>query len=348
MRYAEVILPVPIGVSFTYAVPTATSDSVKVGCRVVVPFGRNKLHTGIVRSLHNEANADGYEIKEISEVVDTEPVVGEKELRLWEWMADYYMCALGDVMKAALPSGMKLASETQIQLIEEFADWDSLTKTESAAMDILVDGKHKTVADLQKAAGSMNAIRVVRSLMQKGALQVSETLIDSFKPKKEVHVRLSDKFLDETAINELFDSLQKTPRRYSLVLKLAELASAESAIRLHNPQMMEEVSRARLLKEANVSAAVLNALKAKGIVELYDYEVGRLHNVGGSVKEQLPLSEAQQEAFDKINEEWKDKRVCLLHGVTSSGKTEIYIRLIKQTIAQGKQVLYLLPEIALT
>ncbi|MBP5361305.1 MAG: primosomal protein N' [Bacteroidaceae bacterium] len=348
MRYAEVILPVPIGVSFTYAVSTATSDSVKVGCRVVVPFGRNKLHTGIVRSLHNEANADGYEIKEISEVVDTEPVVGEKELRLWEWMADYYMCALGDVMKAALPSGIKLASETQIQLIEEFADWDSLTKTESAAMDILVDGKHKTVADLQKAAGSMNAIRVVRSLMQKGALQVSETLIDSFKPKKEVHVRLSDKFLDETAINELFDSLQKTPRRYSLVLKLAELASAESAIRLHNPQMMEEVSRARLLKEANVSAAVLNALKAKGIVELYDYEVGRLHNVGGSVKEQLPLSEAQQEAFDKINEEWKDKRVCLLHGVTSSGKTEIYIRLIKQTIAQGKQVLYLLPEIALT
>lgn len=348
MKYAEVILPVPVGRTFTYALPTAESGSVRVGCRVVVPFGRNKLHTGIVRLLHNEANADGYEIKEIAEVVDTEPVVGERELRLWEWMADYYMCALGDVMKAALPSGMKLASETQIQLIEDFGDWDSLTKTEVAVMSMLHDGKHKTVADLQKAAGSVNAMRVVRSLMQKGALQVSETLVDSFRPKKEVHVRLAAKFVDETAINELFAELEKTPRRYSLVLKLAELAGADTAIALHNPQLMEEVSRSRLLKEANVSAAVLNALKAKGIVELYDYEVGRLHNSGGSVKEQLPLSDAQQAAFDKIGEEWQSKRVCLLHGVTSSGKTEIYIRLIKQMIAQGRQVLYLLPEIALT
>ena len=217
MKYAEVILPVPIGGCFTYAVPATESDSVRVGCRVVVPFGRNKLHTGIVRSLHNEANADGYEIKDIAEVVDTEPVVSERELQLWEWMADYYMCALGDVMKAALPSGMKLASETQIRLMDDFDDWGSLTKTESAVMEKLCYGKHKTVADLQKATGSINAMRAVRSLIQKGALQVSETLVDSFKPKKEVHVRLSDKYLDETALNELFDSLQKTPRRYIIL-----------------------------------------------------------------------------------------------------------------------------------
>lgn len=348
MKYAEVILPVPVGGYFTYAVPTAESDSVRVGCRVVVPFGRNKLHTGIVRSLHNEANAEGFEIKEIVEAIDAEPIVGERELHLWEWMADYYMSTPGDVMKAALPSGMKLASETQIRLMDDFDDWGSLTNAESAIMEKLCYGKHKTVADLQKATGSINAMRAVRSLMQKGALQVSETLVDSFKPKKEVHVRLSDKFLDETALNELFNSLQKTPRRYSLVLKLVELSALDSAIKLCNPQLMEEVSRTRLLKEANVSSAVLNALKAKGVVELYEFEVGRLRSAGGSVMEQLPLSGAQQRAFDCIHEEWRKKRVCLLHGVTSSGKTEIYIRLIKQMLGMGKQVLYLLPEIALT
>ena len=347
MKYAEVILPVPVGRSFTYALPSLAADTAKVGCRVVVPFGRNKLHTGIVLSLHDEVDKEGFEIREIADIVDTEPIVGQKELQLWEWMADYYMCTPGDVMKAALPGGMKLASETQIRLMEGFDDWNNLTRAEAAVMDMLHNGGQNTVEGLQKAGG-INAMRAVRSLMQKGALEVSETLVDTFRHRTETHVRLSAKYLDETALNELFDSLQKTPRRYSLLLKLVELASVETAIKLHNPQLVEEVSRARLLKEANVSAAVLSGLKAKGIVEVYDYTVGRLRANGGSLAAQLPLSEAQQEAYDAINAQWRQMRVCLLHGVTSSGKTEIYIRLIKQVISQGKQVLYLLPEIALT
>ncbi len=342
------ILPVPVGRSFTYAVPPQMAECIKVGCRVVVPFGNNKLHTGIVLAESDGSGTGNYEIKEILELVDTEPVVGEHELRMWGWMADYYMCTLGDVMKAALPSGMKLASETSIRLKEDFDSFDSLTKTELAVMDKLAVGRHKTLEELHKAAKDINVLRVVRSLMQKGALEISETMVETFRAKKEVHVRLSSKLLDETALNNLFDSLQKTPRRYSLVLKLVEMASVETAIRLHNPQLVEEVSRNQLLKEANVSAAVLAGLKTKGIIETYDYEVGRLGGKAGSIVEQLPLSEAQQTAFDNINKVWQMRNVCLLHGVTSSGKTEIYIRLIRKMIDEGRQVLYLLPEIALT
>ena len=224
------ILPVPVGRSFTYAVPPQMAECIKVGCRVVVPFGNNKLHTGIVLAESDGSGTGNYEIKEILELVDTEPVVGEHELRMWGWMADYYMCTLGDVMKAALPSGMKLASETSIRLKEDFDSFDSLTKTELAVMDKLAVGRHKTLEELHKAAKDINVLRVVRSLMQKGALEISETMVETFRAKKEVHVRLSSKLLDETALNNLFDSLQKTPRRYSLVLKLVEMASVETAI----------------------------------------------------------------------------------------------------------------------
>lgn len=348
MKYVEVILPVPVGRTFTYAVPTAMDGSIKVGCRVVVPFGVHKLHTGIVQSEVTEPQTDSFDIKEITELVDAEPVVGSKDLKFWEWMASYYMCAVGEVMKAAMPAGMKLASETTIRLREDFEANDNLSKNELLVIDLLAGGRIKTVETLQKAAARVNAIRVIRQLMQKGAVEVNEALVDSFRPKRETHVRLANKFLDESALNDIFESLQKTPRRYALLLKLVELSSVDTALKLHNPQLVEEVSRSKLLKEANVSAAVLTGLKAKGIVETYDYEIGRLGTSTSSVVEQLPLSDAQQEAFAKVEKEWQTHRVCLLHGVTSSGKTEIYIRLIRQMLNKGQQVLYLLPEIALT
>lgn len=338
----------PVGKSFTYAVPSEMAAHIRVGCRVVVPFGNGKLQTGIVLSLSEQTEEHGFEIKPVAELVDSTPVVGERDLRLWQWIADYYICALGDVMKAALPGGMKLASETSIRLIEDFDGWSSLTKNEQTVMELLASGKSRTVDSLQQAAAEINTLRAVRSLIQKGAIEVSETLVDGFKPKKEVHVRLYPKLLDETALNEVFENLRRTPRRYAVLLKLCELAAIDTAIKLCNPQLVEEVSRSRLLKEANASTAVLMGLKAKGIVEVYDYEVGRLGGSAGSVAEQLPLSDAQQQACDEIVQSWREKRVCLLHGVTSSGKTEIYTRLIRKTIDEGKQVLYLLPEIALT
>lgn len=348
LLFLEVILPVPVGRTFTYSANEENACHIVVGSRVVVPFGKNKLYTGIVVAIHNEAPQQDFEIKEITELLDLKPIVGATELRLWQWIADYYMCLPGDVMKAALPSGLKLTSETTISLVEEFDAWNLLTKTELQLIETIQTGKHKTVATLQKHVPKPGIMHHIRSLISKGALCVSENLVRSFKPKRESHVRLCKQYLNEQALNELFESLQRTPRRYSLLLDLVELAGIPTAIKLNNPQLIEEVSRAQLLKHSGASSAVLLGLKAKGIVEIYDYEVGRLQSHAGSVIEQMPLSEAQQEAYDSINQEFQQHNVCLLHGVTSSGKTEIYIRLIKQALAQGKQVLYLLPEIALT
>ncbi len=348
MRYLQVILPLPVGNLFTYSLPDDHQDYVEVGCRVVVPFGANKLYTGVVSEISDPAPEGDFQIKPVREVRDRRPVVDKTQLRLWHWIAQYYICTPGDVMKAALPGGMKLTSETLVRATESFDNTESLSETETLLLRQLANGKRNTITALQKQIKSKNLLKTIRALIDKGAVEISETLTGGFKPKRETHVRLNPKFLNREILNNLFDNLQKTPRRYDLLIKLVEMSGAATAIRFRNPALLEEVSRAELLRQSGVSAAVLLALKAKGIVEIYDYEVKRLRDYNGSIVEQLPLSEAQQTAFDDINRVFRQKDICLLHGVTSSGKTEIYIKLIKQCLAQGKQVLYMLPEIALT
>ncbi len=348
MTYVSVILPVPVKGSFTYALPSDGGCRVAVGCRVVVPFGTDKLYTGIVAEISDTPPAGDFKIREVSEVLDTAPVVGQPELRLWHWMADYYMCSVGDVMKAALPSGMKLASETTVRLAEGFADFDSLTKSEAAITDLLRSGKGATIAQMQKSVPRSGLMRGVRSLMDKGAVEVSETLEKTYKPKKEMHVRLCPSYMNQAALDSLLQSLAKTPRRLAIIAKLIEMSGVTAALKLKNPKLLCEVSRADLLKESGAASSALLGLKAKGVVETYDFEVKRLHAFTGSVNDQITLSPAQQGAFDGICRSLSDKGVCLLHGVTSSGKTEIYIQLMKRCLAQGKRVLYMLPEIALT
>lgn len=349
MKYAEVILPLPVGTTFTYTVDEALSGEDLVGRRVVVPFGRNKVYAGVVKSISDKKPEGDYELKSVVDILDARPIVSCGQLALWAWIADYYMCSLGDVMKAALPAGLKLESETTVRLNEDFADWDALTPAESEVAALLQDNKSHTVASLQKVVGAQRVLRMVRSLIDKGAVEAGERLASGFRPKREVHVRLNKKYLSDSALNTLFESLNKTPRRYQMLLKLVELADIPLALKLNNPQLVREVSKATLMKESAASAAVLAGLRAKGVVETYDYEVGRLNAKGaGAIAEQLPLSPAQQRAYDEILSSFQRKEVCLLHGVTSSGKTEIYIRLIRKALAEGKRVLYLLPEIALT
>lgn len=348
MLYVSVILPVPVDGVFSYELPQEFEGRTQTGSRVVVPFGVNKLYTGIVVSLSDKAPEGDFKLKQVSDVLDPTPVVGRQELCLWQWVADYYMCSLGDVMKAALPGGLKLTSETSVRLKADFDEWDRLTKAEMQIMDLLHKGRRDTIASLQKAVPHSILMRGVRSLMEKGVLEVNETLVEGYKPKREVHVRLCSEYLTGKALNELFESLANMPRRYALLHKLVGMAGIETALKLRNPKLIAEVSRAELLKEAGVAPAVLLGLKAKGVIEQYDYEVKRLRTFSGSIDDRIALSADQQAAFDGINKAFVDKDVCLLHGVTSSGKTEIYIQLIKQCLGRDRRVLYLLPEIALT
>jgi primosomal protein N' (replication factor Y) len=341
-RFIDVILPLPIANRFTYELPAELHDEVAVGCRVIVPFGRKKYLTAIVVNLHDEQPATPYEIKEVMEVLDPHPVLLPTQLRFWEWIADYYLCTLGDVYKAALPSGMKLESESMVSLNPDFEAEAPFSAKEEAVWQLLSRDPEQCVTQLEKATGNKQILSTIQSLLEKGAITMQEEVRRAYKPKVEQRVRLAAEFTEEARLQALFDTLGRAPQQLSLLMKFLELSGHFG---LGEPK---EVSRKELLTRTGASAAILQGLIKKGVFELYTFEVGRLQGAATSTQASRPLSGAQQKAFDEIQATFQQKGVCLLHGVTSGGKTEIYIHLIEEVLKQGKQVLYLLPEIALT
>ena len=274
MTYADVILPVPLAGLFTYSVPEGMA--VRVGVRVLVTFGRSKKYMGIVAGLHNN-KPEGYEVKPIAQVMDAESIVTDNQLKLWNWIADYYLSPIGEVYKAALPSGLKAE--------------------------------------------------------------------DGYRPKTELYIQLTSKFRSEQALHVAINMLQRAPKQMKAFLDFLELSGWD---RFDEPDAQTELTRDELLNEGH-SLQTINALVQRGLLETYDKEVGRLNYGGDPHPENIkPLSQPQQEAFNQIQFSFLQKNVTLLHGVTSSGKTEIYIHLIQQALDKHQQVLYLLPEIALT
>lgn len=340
-KYVDVILPLPLAGGFTYSVPDDVSHNLQPGCRVVVPFGQRKFYTAIVYKVHSNKPAE-YEVKEITTVLDTVPVVLDNQLKLWKWISDYYLCAIGDVYKAALPSGLKLESETIVVSNPDFEAIDKLTDKEQVILDILSGCKEETVTKLGKQSGIKNILPVIKSLLDKEALFIKEEIKRIYKPRTESRIKLSPQINTEYKLKETFDSLNRATKQLSTLIAYLELAGyAESS-------QLKEVSKRELLQHPSASASALNGLIEKGILHLYQYEIGRLNKEFADTVSFNPLNDFQQRAYDGIVSSFAEKNVCLLHGVTSSGKTEIYIHLIEETIKSGKQVLYLLPEIALT
>lgn len=339
-KYVDVILPLPLPKSFTYSLPDKNMEEVQIGCRVVVPFGRKKFYTAIVRNIHYCAPTE-YEVKDISALLDASPILLPAQFKFWEWIADYYLCTQGDVYKAALPSGLKLESETIVEYNPDFEADAPLPEREQRILDLLAVDSQQCVTKLEKDSGIKNILTVIKSLLDKEAIFVKEELRRTYKPKTEARVRLVGT-ADEKRLHILFDILSRAPKQLALLMKYVECSGVLGA------GTPKEVSKKELLQRANVAPSVLNGLVDKKIFEIYYHEIGRLDKQEKEIVELNPLNEFQQRAFDEVVQSFQEKNVCLLHGVTSSGKTEIYIHLIEEAIRQGKQVLYLLPEIALT
>lgn len=341
-KYVDVIVPLPIASQYTYSVPAELEESVQEGCRVVVSFGQKKFYTAIVTKVHYVA-PENYETKDVEEVLDTSPVILPTQFRFWEWLSTYYLCTLGDVYKAAMPSGMKLESETLVAYNEEFEATVPLPKNEQRILDLLNDDKEQCVTQLQKASGLKSILPIIKRLLEKQAIFVKEDLKRNYKPRTEARVRLTEAYSTEHALRELFDNLGRAKKQLSLLMSYIELSGW-----MGTASTLKEVSKKDLLDKTGASVSILNSLVEKGVLETYYYEIGRLDK---SIKGTLslnPLNVAQERAFTAIRNSFQEKSVCLLHGVTSSGKTEIYIHLIEEVLRKGQQVLYLLPEIALT
>ena len=278
--FVDVILPLPLDGVFTYSVPASMEGQVQRGFRVLVPLGRNKTYVGVISDIHNKAPEE-YQTKDILQVLDVSPILLDSQLKLWQWIADYYMSPLGEVYKAALPSGLKAE--------------------------------------------------------------------DGFRPKTELYIRLTDKFKNEQALHVALNMLQRAGKQLTAFVDYLALSHWDTLSAQTCQEPVVEITRDELINSSHASLQTLNALVKRGLLETYELEVGRLNHGGDPHLENIkPLSSVQQDAYNQIQFSFLKKNVTLLHGVTSSGKTEIYIHLIRQALEQKKQVLYLLPEIALT
>ncbi len=344
-KYVDVILPLPLPGFYTYALPDEQVERVHPGCRVVVSFGRKKFYTAIVREVHDR-KPSGYEVKEIFALLDSESILLPGQLPLWEWLADYYLCTPGEVYKAALPVGLKLESETVVTGNPDYEAIQNLTERELCVYGLLETDTEQSLTQLEKRSGLRNILPVVNSLLAKEAIFVKEELRRAYKPRTETRVRLTAAVRSEERLRALFDELKRAHKQLDLLMVYLELCGMPARDVPDSPQT--GVSKKELLYRASASPAVFGALVERGVFETYQHEVGRLHTSPIDTQPLHPLNEHQQRVFREIGESFRTRNVCLLHGVTSGGKTEIYMHLIEETLRQGRQVLYLLPEIALT
>lgn len=338
-KYVDVIVPFPLANYYTYGVPEEMENQIQVGCRVVVQFGSKRFYTAIVAKVHSNRPALS-EVKEVSVVLDASPLLLPQQFRLWKWISDYYLCTQGDVYKAALPSGLKLESETMVVLNEDFEAEQPLPSREQTLLDLLSVNPEQSVIRLEKDSGFKNILLLVKSLLDRSAISVREEVKRSYKPKQEVRVRMCGDPTQQQ-LHVLFDSMSRSKKQLDVLMCYVQLSGMFTPVR-------KEVTRQQLLEKSGASSAVLNELVRKKLMELYRTDITRLSSADSTGETLNPLNPFQKTAYQKILESFQTKNVCLLNGVTASGKTEIYIHLIKQVIESGKQVLYLLPEIALT
>lgn len=334
--FAEVILPLAISGSYTYRVPEELRKNIQLGQRVSVQFGKTRIYAAIVIAIHPHPPTL-YEAKYLLSIIDHEPIVQTWQFDFWQWTADYYLCTTGDVMNAAMPAALKLSSETKIILNRQASlDYDELNDKEYLIIEALEIQPELSITEVAAILNQKTVLPYIKSLFDKQLIVVSEEVEERYRPKLESHVHLNEFYEDKVNLKALFEELGRAPKQLDLVLAYTQLRKSSTEIRKKD-----------LLEKAAVSAAVFTALLEKEVFHITEKEVSRFgkHEI---LPVQFSLSEAQQHAYDQLADSYHNRQPALLHGVTSSGKTLLYVKLIEQCIADGKQTLYLLPEIALT
>ncbi len=336
--FIDVILPIPLDKEFTYSINESEAAFLRPGMRVAVQFGKTKVYAALISGIHQNP-PQVYEAKEIEHILDEEPIVTRKQLELWLWIAQYYMCSKGEVMRAALPSAFLLESETIILKNDKTTIDESLLKDDEFLIHEAL--QHQSLLRIQEVmniVSKKNVLPVIKRLIEKEVVIVQEEIYEQYKPKMVRYVRLHTDYSNEEALRSLLDSMTRAPKQREVLMHLFTLQA----------QSNTQVKVEELIKQSNSSSAVIKTLTDKTILEEYHLQTDRVQYDGDGAQQTKDLNEYQSKAFEQIIDSFTKKEVCLLHGVTSSGKTEIYVKLIQEVLQKGKQVLYLLPEIALT
>ena len=335
VTWAEIILPLALPNIYTYSIPAHLTDKAKPGCRAEVVFGKNKKYAGVIKSVITTQPA--YQTKPILNILDDTPLVYAQQLQLWAWVSEYYMCTEGEVMTAALPANFKLNSET-ILIYNEDTDYDfsGLDDEEYLVAEALQIRKQLQLSEVQQLLDVSHVYPVIKRLIEKNICFIWEQLNEKYKAKKETFVELHTDYNDEEKLAELLNDWKGAPKQMELLLGFIHLQRSEG-----------DVTKTALLKKTNASPAQFNALCEKKVLIAIKRNVDRIKSSSKKINIEFELSEAQQKALTELTNQFLQKNVCLLHGVTGSGKTLLYIKMIEQFINTGKQVLYLLPEIAL-
>jgi len=338
MFFVEVILPLSLAKTFTYRISEAEFHFIKKGMRVAVPFGKSKIYTALVIDMHQ--NEPGlYEAKEIYQILDEKPIATETQIKHWLWIASYYMCGIGDVYRGAFPSGLLLESETIIShKVDVAVNQNELSDDEFLVYEALQQQSSLKVQEIISILNKKNILPVLQKLMDKDIVVLEEEIKESYKPKLVRYVKLHSKYESDNGLNELLEVLKSANKQKQIVLAYFQISASEK----------KPITVKKLTEVSNSTSTIVKTLIEKEIFEEYYLQHDRVSFDGKASEKQLQLSVAQETAFNEIKNNLLEKEVCLLHGVTSSGKTEIYIKLIEEYLETGKQVLYLLPEIALT